>query len=81
VEWERFHLAGATLVPLAQLSERLADLDRGAEWTVACASGYRSMIAASVMRRAGFEQVRNVRDGMDAYQRAGLPVATEAAAG
>ena len=73
-EWELFHVAGAVHVPLARLSERLADLDSAAEWTLVCASGYRSLIAASLLRRSGFARVRNVRDGMDAYQRAGLPV-------
>ena len=73
-EWERFHLSGASLAPLAHLAARLDNLDRAAEWTVVCASGYRSMIAASVLERAGFARVRNVLDGMDAYRRAGLPV-------
>src|SRR5262249_11342291 len=41
-EWDRFHLAGATPIPLAQLPKRLAELDRNAEWTTMCASGYRS---------------------------------------
>lgn len=77
-EWDRFHLAGSTNLPLAQLPERAQDLDRGAEWTVICASGYRSAIAASVLERAGV-RVRNAVGGMDAYRRAGLPV--EEAAG
>ena len=75
-EWEAFHIAGAMNVPLARLGERLADLDRQAEVAVVCASGYRSMIAASVLERAGFHRVRNVRDGMDGYVDAGRPVET-----
>jgi len=39
-----------------------------------CATGYRSSIAASVLKRAGFTGVRNVVGGMDAYRMAGLPV-------
>ena len=72
-EFEGFHLAGARHIPLARLRDRLPELDRGRPWTVVCASGYRSMIAASVLERAGLE-ARNVVDGMDAYLRAGLPV-------
>ncbi len=78
-EWERFHLPSATHVPLAQLRERLPALDRGVEWSVVCATGYRSSIAASLMKREGFSGVRNVVDGMDGYRAAGLPV--EAGAG
>jgi glyoxylase-like metal-dependent hydrolase (beta-lactamase superfamily II)/rhodanese-related sulfurtransferase len=78
-EWESSHLGGATHVPLAQLADRVRELDRNAEWTVMCASGYRSIIGASVLRRAGFGRVRAAAGGLDAYRRAGLPV--EAGAG
>ena len=80
-EWESSHLAGARNIPLAQLPERLADLDRAAEWVVVCASGYRSSIAASVLERAGFTRVVNAVGGMDAYRKAGLPVESGAPAG
>ena len=79
-EWDRFHLAGATSIPLAQLPKRLAELDRQTGWTLVCASGYRSVIAASVLERAGFTSLRNVLGGMDAYVRAGLPVEVTAGA-
>jgi rhodanese-related sulfurtransferase len=79
-EWEAFHIAGAMHVPLARVSERLVTLDRDAEWTVVCTSGYRSMIAASVLERAGFHRVRNVRDGMDGWVDAGRPVESESPA-
>jgi glyoxylase-like metal-dependent hydrolase (beta-lactamase superfamily II)/rhodanese-related sulfurtransferase len=72
-EFEGFHLAGARNIPLARLREHVAELDPAHEWTVVCASGYRSAIAASLIERAGL-RVRNVIDGMDAYRRAGLPV-------
>ena len=75
-EWQEFHLAGARHVPLAQLTERLAELKNGQHWAVVCASGYRSAIAASVLERAGFPAPRTVVDGMDAYRHAGLPVAS-----
>jgi glyoxylase-like metal-dependent hydrolase (beta-lactamase superfamily II)/rhodanese-related sulfurtransferase len=73
-EWDRFHLRGATNIPLAQLPMRLAELDRDVEWSVTCASGYRSMIGASLLQRAGFTKVKSVSGGMDAYRLAGLPL-------
>jgi rhodanese-related sulfurtransferase len=73
-EWENSHLLGAVHIPLAQLSERLGELERNSEWTVVCASGYRSSIAASLLLAAGFPRVVNAAGGMDAYRRAGLPV-------
>jgi len=73
-EWQEFHRAGATHVPLAQLAARAGELERGAEWVVVCASGYRSAIACSVLERAGFARLTSASGGMDAYRKAGLPV-------
>ena len=70
-EWNDFHLKGATHIPLAQLPERLDELDRGAAWVVVCGSGYRSSIAGSVLQRAGFTRVANGVGGMDAWRAAG----------
>ncbi len=73
-EWNDFHLKDATLIPLAQLPDRLQELDRGAAWVVVCASGYRSSIAVSILARAGFLQVANGIGGTDAWRTAGLPL-------
>jgi hydroxyacylglutathione hydrolase len=80
-EWEEGHVAGATHIPLAELPKRVGELDRAAEWTVMCASGYRSGIAASVLERAGLTQVANAVGGLAAYRAAGLPVESGAPAG
>src|SRR6185295_5764164 len=72
-EFEGSHLALARHIPLAQLRQRVTELDRERQWTVICASGYRSAIAASVLERAGL-RVRNTIGGIDAYRGAGLPV-------
>ena len=47
------------------------EIDPGVPWTVVCAGGYRSSIAASVLRRAGFRSVTNAVGGMDAWWKAG----------
>ncbi|MEO8636728.1 MAG: MBL fold metallo-hydrolase [Gemmatimonadales bacterium] len=73
-EWNDFHLSGARHIPLAQLPERLGELDRTADWVVVCAGGYRSSIAASLLQRAGFRRVINGEGGMDAWRKAGFPV-------
>ena len=41
---------------------------------VHCKGGYRSMIAASLLQRAGFRHIINVSGGFDAWQGANLPV-------
>ena len=77
-EWEGLHLPGATHIPLAELPERVGELDRGTEWVVMCGSGYRSSIGGSVLERAGFS-VANAAGGIDAWRAAGLPTESGAA--
>jgi glyoxylase-like metal-dependent hydrolase (beta-lactamase superfamily II)/rhodanese-related sulfurtransferase len=73
-EWDAGHVAGATHLPLSELGARASELDRDAEWVMLCASGYRSLIAASVLERAGFRRLVNAAGGMDAWRAAGLPL-------
>jgi len=48
---------------------------------VHCKSGYRSMIACSLLQRAGFKHVTNVIGGFDAWQQANQPSVTARAVG
>ncbi len=54
-------------IPLGQLSSRIADLDREKLLVVHCKGGYRSSIATSILRRAGFREVVNLTGGFDAW--------------
>ena len=65
-EFETDHLAGAVNIPVSQLRRRLPDLDPAAPTVVYCAGGYRSSIAASVLRAAGFADVSDVLGGFEA---------------
>jgi glyoxylase-like metal-dependent hydrolase (beta-lactamase superfamily II)/rhodanese-related sulfurtransferase len=67
-------IPGAVELPLARILDRLAELDPLASTVVYCASGYRSMIAASVMRAAGFRDVSDLVGGFGAWQQAGFAV-------
>lgn len=67
-EWNGFHLEGAVHVPLARLEEEAAALDRLAPYTLVCAGGYRSAIAASVLERMGFANLVAASGGLDAYR-------------
>ncbi|MDE3086915.1 MAG: MBL fold metallo-hydrolase [Acidobacteriota bacterium] len=67
-------LPGARLVPLAVLVDSLDGLDRDAPTVVTCAGGYRSQVAASLLRHAGFADVSDLIGGCGAWTAAGLPV-------
>ena len=74
-EWNDGHIDGAVHVHGGLLEDRLDEVPRnGRPLAVICGSGYRSTVAASVLKRAGFEDVRNVPGGMRAWRSAGLPV-------
>ena len=58
---------GAPLIPLGELPERLAELDRNRPLAVHCKSGARSARAVKLLRDAGFENVYNVKGGINAW--------------
>jgi len=67
-------LAGARTIPLAVLVDSLDHLDADDPVVVSCAGGYRSMIAASLLRHVGFSDVSDLIGGYGAWSAAGLPV-------
>lgn len=74
-EWHEGHIEGAIHVHGGMIEERLDEIPRnGRPLAVICGSGYRSTVAASVLKRAGFRDVRNVPGGMRAWKSARLPV-------
>jgi glyoxylase-like metal-dependent hydrolase (beta-lactamase superfamily II)/rhodanese-related sulfurtransferase len=54
-------------IPLGQLSARTEELDRERLIVVHCKGGYRSSIATSILRRAGFRDIANLTGGYDAW--------------
>lgn len=73
-EWQAGHIGGAVWWPLDHFKVSPPEIDRSAPIAVHCKSGYRSMIACSLLQRAGFQNVTNVVGGFDAWVQAKLPV-------
>jgi len=73
-------IPGAREIPLPALTDSLVVLDPTAPVVVYCASGYRSMVAASVLRASGFDDVSDVVGGFGAWYGAGLPTSRGAEA-
>jgi len=71
-EWESGHIENATWWPLDNFKVSPPEMDHNRPIAVHCKSGYRSMIASSLLRRAGFQNVSNVIGGFDAWQQAKL---------
>ncbi|MEM9555942.1 MAG: rhodanese-like domain-containing protein [Acidobacteriota bacterium] len=79
-EYASGHIDGARLEMAGFLPERVETLrheisgDRPI--AIVCGSGYRSTVAAGVLRRAGFDEVWNMPGGMNAWRSHDLPVVT-----
>ena len=68
-EWNAGHIAGAIHVPIDDVTARTDDFDKHTAIATICEGGYRSMLAASMLLRAGFADVLNVTGGMTAYRK------------
>ncbi len=77
-EWMAGHIEEAAWWPLDRFRISPPEVDLNVPLAVHCQSGYRSMIACSLLQRAGFQNVVNVSGGFGAWQEAKLPVATGA---
>jgi len=79
-EWQAGHIEGAEWFPLDNFKISAPELNPSEPVAVHCQGGYRSMIACSLLQRAGIEKVMNVIGGFDAWRRDGLPIEVPAAA-
>ncbi len=67
-EVEAGAMENSVRIPLGQLQDRTGELDRDKLVVVHCKGGYRSSIATSILRRAGFRDIANLTGGFDAWQ-------------
>ena len=58
---------GAIEIPVGQLPGRLDELDSSAPTVIYCAGGYRSSVAASLLRQEGFSDVSDLLGGYGAW--------------
>jgi glyoxylase-like metal-dependent hydrolase (beta-lactamase superfamily II)/rhodanese-related sulfurtransferase len=73
-EREEGIVPGAIAIPLALLPDHLKGAKLASPVTVYCAGGYRSGIAVSLLRRAGYADTHDISGGFSAYRAAGLPI-------
>jgi len=63
-------IPNAISIPVGQLPARLSELDPTAPTVVYCAGGYRSSVAASLLRQNGFTDVSDILGGFGAWEEA-----------
>ena len=60
-------IAGSTVIPLPELSDRLGELDSARSMVVHCKSGVRSAKAIALLQTAGFSKLKNLKGGILAW--------------
>jgi rhodanese-related sulfurtransferase len=76
-EWQAGHIEQVQCRALDTFPQGLPTFDRERPLAVHCKSGYRSIIACSLLERAGHRNVMNLAGGFDAWHAAGLPEVVE----
>lgn len=78
-EYVKLHPEGALSAPLADLAGGRATVlpdDRRAPILTVCKVGERSLVGMLLLKAAGYQQVKSVRGGLDAWVKSGLPTSS-----
>ena len=66
-EWDIVHFPDAKLIPLGEVPERMHELDTADEIIVHCHHGMRSARAIAFLQKMGFQKLKNLAGGIDAW--------------
>ncbi len=67
-EYAAEHVESAESVPLDFINDNMNDLDRRRKYYIHCATGFRSVIMASILKSRGFEHVTDIAGGFAAMK-------------
>jgi hydroxyacylglutathione hydrolase len=73
-EWDEGYITGALHIYVGHLESRISEVPRDKPITVVCQSGSRASIAASILLRAGYQNISNIIGGTGAWTAAGFPI-------
>lgn len=73
-EYESSHLQGARNVPLSGINQHMEKFPENDTFYVHCAGGYRSVIAASILKSRGIHNLVDIAGGFGAIKKTGMDV-------
>ncbi|HEY0196339.1 MAG TPA: rhodanese-like domain-containing protein, partial [Methanobacterium sp.] len=73
-DWEKGYVEGAHHIYIGHVKDRLEEIPRDKKVVVYCDSGNKSTIAASILKKNGYEYTATVLGSMKAWKTAGYPV-------
>jgi len=78
-EYYSGHIAGATLIPLQELSQRLSEIQqyKDKKILIYCHSGNRSTVASEILIENGFKKVYNLSTGITGWKNEGFKIEKE----
>ena len=72
-EFDSEHLMDAENIPLNEINKHLSEIPKDKSVYLHCAGGYRSMIAASILKQRGWDDITDVRGGFKAIAETNTP--------
>ncbi|HMT36811.1 MAG TPA: rhodanese-like domain-containing protein, partial [Chitinophagaceae bacterium] len=72
-EYESEHVIDANNVSLNEINQHLAMFPKDQAFVLHCAGGYRSMIAASILKQRGWDNFYDVREGFTGIAKTTVP--------
>ncbi|MCH2196440.1 MBL fold metallo-hydrolase [Kordia sp.] len=73
-EYKAKHIEGAQHFALDYINNNMSEIDSTTEYHIHCAGGYRSVIAASILKARGFHKVIDVAGGFAAIEKTNIPL-------
>jgi hydroxyacylglutathione hydrolase len=72
-EFQSEHVKDAINIPLDFLNLHMAEIPKEGEVYLHCAGGYRSMIAASILKARGWDNLIDIRGGLKSISETDVP--------
>lgn len=72
-EFDSEHVVGAINVPLNEINKHLSEIPKDKPFILHCAGGYRSMIAASILKSRGYDNFMDVDKGFGGIKETEVP--------
>lgn len=73
-EFKSEHLVDAINIPLNEMQQKLSEIPQDKAFIMHCASGYRSMIASSILKQKGYDNFVDVSDGFSGIKNTTLSI-------
>ena len=72
-EYQSSHLENAQHFALDFINDQMSAIDKTKTYHIHCAGGYRSVIAASILKARGFDKLVDIAGGFGAIKKTNLP--------